>query len=477
MARWSNDMETVTNQDVCWQPGEQTKEIRIRRGFLFRVSLIAGLGGVLYGFDMGIIAAALIFVKKSFSLSTRLQEMVVSIVLVGAMAGAIVGGSIADRIGRKTTLIWGGVLFVVGSLLALWSPNVGILILARGLLGVAIGFTSVTAPVYISELSPPQSRGLLIGLYQFALTLGIVLAELTGYWLTNQQAWRGMFGLGALPAALFLVLIFMLPESPRWLFAQKRNDEACDVLGRYATPESVQLLVDETRLALSIPVEQAWRELFRPAVRMSLLIAVGFTVLQQVTGINTVIYYGPYIFSLAGIASDKSAIFATLLVGVTNMLATLIALVLVDRLGRKPLLYAGVSGMTVCLALLAYSFHSPSAFGAAPGVLAVIALMAYIACFALSMGPIAWILVSEVFPLRVRGRGVAAATLGSGASNFLVSITFLSLINAAGSSVTFLIYGGFCVIALLFVRFFVPETKGRKLETISSAANTARISQ
>ena len=454
-------------------PVPGTQKTRVRPGFLARVSLIAGLGGILYGFDMGIIAAVLVFVRESFTLSTRMEEIVVSVVLVGAMSGAIAGGSIADRIGRRSTLVWGGIVFVVGSLLASWSPDVAILIIARGLLGIAIGFTSVTAPVYVSELAPPQSRGLLIGLYQFALTIGIVLADLVGYWLAGEHAWRTMFGLGAVPAALFLALIFTLPESPRWLFAQNRTAEVQSVLSGYTDSAGANLLIEEIRSALAIRVEQSWSELWKPAVRTSLLIAAGFTVLQQVTGINTIIYYGPQIFALAGITSNRNAIFATLLVAVTNMLATIIALVLVDRVGRKPLLYAGLSGMTACLILLAYSFHAPTAFGAAPGVVATICLMIYITCFAFSMGPIAWILVAEVFPLRVRGRGVAAASLGSGASNFVVSMTFLSLIDAAGSSITFLIYAAFCILTLLFVGFIVPETKGRELETISAEANGA----
>jgi sugar porter (SP) family MFS transporter len=448
-------------------------ETRVKRGFLWRVSFIAGLGGILYGFDMGVIAGAMVFVRDSFTLSTRLEEIVVSVVLVGAMVGAVAGGSIADRIGRRATLLWGGAIFLAGSLLAFWSPNVTTLIVARGLLGIAIGFTSVTAPVYISELAPPQSRGLLIGLYQFALTIGIVLADLAGYWLAAQHAWRLMFGLGALPATLLVVLVVTLPESPRWLYAQNRLAEVQRVLTSYTDEAGARSLIEEIRAALAIPVEQRWSELWSPAVRTSLLIAVGFTVLQQVTGINTIIYYGPRIFALAGITSNRNAIFATLLVAVTNMLATIIALVLVDRVGRKPLLYAGLGGMTICLVLLAYSFHS-AAFGAAPGVVATICLMVYITCFAFSMGPIAWILVSEVFPLRVRGRGVAAASLGSGASNFLVSMTFLSLIKAAGSSFTFLIYAVFCVLTVLFVRFIVPETRGRELETISSEANAVK---
>jgi sugar porter (SP) family MFS transporter len=432
------------------------------------VSVIAGLGGILYGFDMGIIAAALIFVRESFSLSTRMEEWVVSSVLLGAMTGALLGGSTADRLGRRSTLFWGGALFIVGSFLAFVSPNASTLIAARALLGLAIGFTSVTAPVYVSELAPPASRGTLIGLYQFALTVGIALADLVGYLSAAHRAWRLMFGLGALPAALFVLLLLTLPESPRWLFAQNRIAEAQLILASYTNEAGSKLFVQDIYSALQMKIEKRWSALWSPAVRGSLLIAVGFTVLQQVTGINTIIYYGPQIFALAGITSNKNAIFATLVVAVTNVLATIIALVLVDRAGRKPLLYTGVGGMTLSLLLLAYSFHSPAAFGAGPGVIATFCLMVYITCFAFSMGPIAWILASEVFPLPLRGRGMAAATLGSGASNFVVSLTFLSLIQLAGNSITFLIYGLFCIVTLLFVRFVVPETKGLALESISS---------
>lgn len=455
-------------------PGLKTRaNPLVRRGFLWRVSFIAGLGGILYGYDMGIIAAALIFVRSSFSLTTQMEEIVVSIVLIGAMLGAIYGGTIADRIGRRATLLWGGGIFILGSILALWSPNVATLIAARTLLGIAIGFTSVTAPVYVSELSPPQSRGMLIGLYQFALTVGIALADMVGYWLANQQAWRLMFGIGAIPAVVFLFMILTLPESPRWLFAQDRSADAQRVLDSYTDANGAQLLLDDIRSGLSTRVETRWSALWSPAVRGSLVIAVGFTVLQQVTGINTIIYYGPQIFSLAGITSNSNAIFATLLVAITNVLATVVALVLVDRIGRKPLLYAGVGGMTVSLLVLAFAFHYQAALGSSLGMLATVCLMVYITCFAASMGPIAWILVAEVFPLRLRGRGVAAATLGSGIANFVVSLTFLSLIKAAGNSLTFVLYGVFCILTLLFTRFIIPETKGRELESISATSAVA----
>jgi sugar porter (SP) family MFS transporter len=443
------------------------------RGFLLKVSFIAGLGGILYGYDMGIIAAALIFVRSSFTLSTQMEEVVVSVVLVGAMLGAVLGGSLADRFGRRAILISGGGVFIVGSLLAPWSPDVWVLIVARMFLGLAIGFTSVTAPVYVSELAPPQSRGMLIGLYQFALTLGIALADLVGYWLASGHSWRLMFGLGAIPAALFLLLVLTVPESPRWLVAQGRMREAEGVLRTYTDEAGTQVLLGDIRTSLTIAVERRWSALWSPAVRGALLIAVGFTVLQQVTGINTVFYYGPQIFLLAGISSDKSAIFSTLILAVLNVLATVIALPLVDRVGRKPLLYWGVGGMTLSLFLLSYAFHNQTALGSSLGMVATACLVVYITCFAFSMGPIAWILVAEVFPLRLRGRGAAAATLGSGAANSLVAFTFLSLIKAAGNSMTFTIYGGFCVLTLLFVRFVIPETKGRELESISAPQTAA----
>jgi len=432
-----------------------------------KISLIAGLGGLLYGYDMGIIAAAMVFLRTAFHLSTESQSWVVSIVLVGAMAGALTGGALADGWGRRPTMMAGGILFVAGSTLAMFAPSVAVIIVARALLGVAVGFNSVTAPVYVSELAPPESRGRLVGLYQFTLTCGIALADLVGYWLASSGSWRLMFGLGAIPALLFLLLVFGVPESPRWLLAHGRDSEAVAILESYAGASGAAAILEDLRASLRTAVERRWSALFAPAARRGLIIAVGFTILQQVTGINTVIYYGPRIFALAGVASNQSAIFATFVIAVMNVLATIIALVLVDRVGRKPLLYWGVGGMTASLFVLAFAFHAKEALGASLGLVAAACLSVYIVCFACSMGPIAWILVAEVFPLRLRSRGAAAATLGSGLSNFLVSLTFLSLIEMAGNSATFALYGGFCVLTLLFVRYIVPETKGRELESIS----------
>jgi sugar porter (SP) family MFS transporter len=439
----------------------------VNHGFILRISSIAALGGVLYGYDMGIIAAAAIFVKRSFALSTVAEELVVSIVLIGAMTGAIIGGAVADRIGRRATLVWAAGIFIVGSVLAPLATNVTVLIVARAIIGLGIGFTSVTAPVYVSELAPPQWRGMLIGLYQFALTIGIALADLVGYLLANQEAWRLMFGLAVVPTVLFLAVILTVPESPRWLFAHSREKDAENVLLSYTDAAGAQQFLKDIQEGLKAPVEQRWSALWSPAVRGSLFIAVGMTVLQQVTGINTIIYYGPQIFALAGSASHGSAILATFVVAIVNVVGTVVGISLVDKVGRKPLLYVGVTGMTVALFALSYAFSHSATLGPSLGLTAIVCLMTYIACFAFSLGAIAWILVAEVFPLRVRGRGVAAGTLGSGISNFIVSITFLSLIEAIGSARTFAIYGAMSIVTLLFVRFIVPETCGRDLESIS----------
>jgi sugar porter (SP) family MFS transporter len=442
---------------------------QVNHAFLTRISFIAALGGVLYGYDMGIIAAALIFVKRSFNLSTQMEEWVVSIVLVGAMIGALVGGAVSDRIGRRATLVWAGIIFIAGSVIAPLSPNVMVLIGARFVIGLGIGFTSVTAPVYVSELAPPQSRGMMIGLYQFALTIGIALADLVGYWLATREAWRLMFAIAAVPTLFFLAVILTVPESPRWLFAHSREQEAEKVLLGYTDAGGAQQFLADIREGLKTKMEQSWAALWTPAVRPFVFIAAGMTVLQQVTGINTIIYYGPQIFELAGISSHSNSILATFVVAVVNVIGTVVGITLVDRVGRKPLLYVGVGGMTVALFALAYSFNHQATLGSLLGVMAIGCLVLYIACFAFSLGAIAWILVSEVFPLRVRGRGVAIATLFSGISNFIVSQTFLSLIEKAGTAWTFALFGIMSIVCLLFVRFVVPETAGRDLESISAS--------
>ncbi len=276
-----------------------------------------------------------------------------------------------------------------------------------------------------------------------------------------------MFGIAVVPTLLFLGAILTVPESPRWLFAHDRQSQAKAVLRSYTDEDGARELLRDIEEGLKAPVEQRWSALWSPQVRGAVFIAAGFTILQQVTGINAVIYYGPRIFELAGVATHTNAIFATLLVAIMNVLATIVGIALVDRVGRKPLLYVGVSGMTVALFVLSWGFGHREWHGAHLGIIALVSLLGYIGCFAFSMGAIAWILVSEVFPLRVRGRGVAVATLASGISNFGLSLTFLSIINTVGDANTFAIFGSLGVVTLIFIWFVVPETCGRDLESIS----------
>ena len=316
----------------------------VNQAFIRRVSFIAGLGGILYGFDMGVIAAALIYVRDSFHLSTVMQEVLVIAVLIGVMIGALVGGTVADRIGRRKTLVWGAVLFIVGSILGsviaqclrvVRCPRAardrGRLHFGHGS-GLCVRARSPAIARHADRVVPVCSH------------LGIALADLVGYWFAASQGWRWMFAFGLIPAVLFLFMVLTVPESPRWLFVQNRLAEAESVLKSYTDEAGASLLLEDIRVSLMTKMERRWSALWSPAVRGSLFIAVGFMVLIPATGINAILYYGPQIFSLAGIGSNKSAIFATFLVAITNVLATVIASVLVDRLGRKPLLYAGSAG-------------------------------------------------------------------------------------------------------------------------------------
>ena len=442
-------------------------EIQVNRAFLWRMSIIGALAGLLYGYDIGIIDAAMLFANDLFKLTDFMQEIVVSAVLVGAMVGGLAGGQIADRIGRKSTLLWGCAIFIAGSMLAQYAVGFYSLILARFVLGLSIGFTSVTAPVYLSELSPPKSRGKIVGLYQLALTLGIALSNLVGWLLADAKDWRHMFGVGAIPAAILFVLTLTLPESPRWLCAKGLFDKASTILHSYTNPEGAAFLLDEIRGALKNSVKTSWSALFSKNVRPYLFIASVFLMLLAVTGINAVIYYGAQIFTFAGIAEAKAAIECNLLVTALNVIATIIGLLLIDKVGRKVLTYFGTAGMTIALFTLALAFYNKAFFGPALGAIAISCLCLYIICFGFSLGVIGWVLASEVFPLPVRGRGIAAASTAYGLVNMLVSLTFLSLVTAMGAPLTFATYGFFCIVTLVFTKFAVPETKGVELEEIS----------
>ena len=438
-----------------------------RGRYVVFISSVAALGGLLFGYDTGVIAGAILFIQKTFVLDTQMQEIVVSVVLIGAIIGAFLAGGAADQFGRRWTLITAGIVFAVGALLSAFAPSVAVLLAGRFIVGLAIGVSSVAAPLYISEAAPRDSRGALVSLYQLAITIGILAAALVDYVLASSANWGLMLGLAIVPSVLLVGGMITMPESPRWLFAQGRNAEARDVLIRTRAEAEVEHAVADIQSSLTVH-QGSLRDLFAPNVRGALGIGVALAILQQITGINTVIYYGPQIFKMAGFSSDSISILATLGVDMVNALMTIVAIVLIDRVGRKPLLYTGIAGMAIALFALAYSFaHGASG---ALGAITLVALMLYVGCFAFSLGPICWLILSEIYPLRVRGRAMSIATLANWAANFVVSFVFLTMINAFGSTWTFAIYGIVCLITIWFVRVFIRETKSLELDSISTAA-------
>ena len=435
-------------------------------GFVYVAAAISALGGMLFGYDTGVISGAILFISKDFSLTQLQVEIVVSCVLIGALIGAMTGGILADRFGRRRVIIATATLFVGGAILTALSPTFTLLISGRIIVGAAIGVASFTTPLYISEVSPVKIRGRLVSINQVALTSGIVISYLVDYALADIQGWRWMFGLAAVPAAILAVGMFWLPESPRWLVSKNLIDSARTVLERIRRTKDVGTELDDIQSSLAVQ-SGGWRDLFTPLIRPALIVGVGLAILQQITGINTVIYYAPMIFEFTGAKSASASILATIGVGVVNVAMTVVALLLVDRVGRRPLLLIGLTGMIIGLGVLGLAFQLPSLSGSL-GWIAEISLMLYVGAFAIGLGPVFWLLISEIYPLKIRGVAMSVATSANWGANLFVALTFLTLIQATGRSSTFWIYGLVGIGAWLFTWFYVPETKGRSLEDIES---------
>jgi sugar porter (SP) family MFS transporter len=441
--------------------------------FVHIAALFAALGGLLFGYDTGVISGALIFIKRDFNLTTIAEEIVVSGVLLGATIGAIIGGRLADRFGRRRILLVTATIFGVGALASAFSPSPAVLIVSRIVLGVAIGLSSTTVPVYLAEVSPPDARGWIVSLFQLAVTAGIVSAYLVDYAVASVGGWRWMLGLAVAPALVFGAGMFFLPETPRWLIRSGRHEIARSVLLRIRDNVDVDLEITEIQTSLAQQEQRGtWADLLHRHVRPALIVGLGLAVFQQITGINTVIYYAPKILQSAGFASASGAILATAEVGVVNFAMTIVAMLLVDRAGRRPLLLIGIAGMIVTLAVLAFGFHGTNQSNNLAWI-AVICLMGYVASFAVSLGPIFWLLIAEIYPLKVRGLAEGTAATFNWASNLIVSLTFLTLLEKLGPSYTFALYAFASVASWLFAYYLVPETKGRTLEQIEAFWRTS----
>ncbi|HEU5198025.1 MAG TPA: sugar porter family MFS transporter [Ktedonobacterales bacterium] len=453
-------------QDQNFQQDQIRTPKTLTRGrrYAYIVSAVAALGGLLFGYDTGVISGALLYLNPAFHLSSTTSEIAVSVVLIGAILGAAAGGRMADTLGRKKSLIILGIIFACGAILTALSPNLGFFIAFRIVVGFGIGAASMITPMYIAELAPPAIRGALVTFNQLAVTVGIAVA----YWVDLAFAnagmgWRPMFAVAFIPGSILAIGMFFLSETPRWLAGKNRWDDASAALEHTLHGEQKQQELQEIRTSLEEERKTSVKELFTPGLRLALLVAVGLAVFQQFVGINTVIYYAPTIFGYAGFSSASAAILATSIVGVVNVLATILSLLLVDHVGRRPLLLTGVSGMIVTLAAMGVVFLIGPEHA---GWFVLICLLVYILSFAIGMGPVFWLMSAEMFPNRLRASGASIATIANWGANLLVSITFLTLIGVAGKPATFWIYAFLAVLALLFCWWLVPETKGKTLERI-----------
>ncbi len=435
--------------------------------FVTGIALLAALGGMLFGFDTGVISGALPYLAKEFNLGSLGQSWVVGSLLLGAVVGAFISGKLADSLSRKWTKFVSGCIFTVGGLWSALSPDAASLIASRVLLGLAVGTSSFVAPMYIAEHSPPKLRGGMTALNQFAgITFGILLAYVADFALVGlSDNWRWMLGLEAVPGLALAVAMVFVPHTPRWLVQQSRTDEAAHVL------ERTRPGVDPRREVREIEhVAQAQRtfglgQLLGPKMRLLLLVGVGLAVFQQVLGINTVIYFGTTILHFTGLDLSTS-VGETVFIGAVNFVFAGIAVLLIDKVGRKPLLVLSAVGCTIALVVLGFYFYQGSSFEHANAGIALGALLGYLAFFELGLGPVFWVMIAEIYPLRSRPKAMAVATMFNWGFNFLVSYYFLQMTDLLGKAGTFWLYAGLGVCAAVFFVVFVPETRERSLEQI-----------
>jgi SP family arabinose:H+ symporter-like MFS transporter len=432
------------------------------KSYVIYVSVVAALGGLLFGFDTAIIAGAARFLKERFALSAFGEGLAVSIVLVGCMAGAAIAGTVSDRLGRRRFMFISAVLFFISALGCAIPQNLLQFLVFRFVGGLAIGSASIVSPLYISEVAPPKIRGALVSVNQLAIVTGILMSYFVSWVLVGAGAsnWRWMFATGAIPAVIFFLFVLGVPESPRWLVKQGREEEASTILTRLNGREIAAAEIRSINEALALE-GGSLKELLQPGFRTALLIGVFLAVFQQITGINAVIYYAPRFFEAAGLARS-SALFQSALIGVVNVVFTLVAIALVDRLGRKPMLIAGSAGMGASFILLGAAFK----FQLFSGGLVLLFTLLYIAFFAMTLGPIVWVVIAEIFPTRIRGRAMAIATVALWLADFAVSLTFPIIADKLHESFAFWLYAGMCLINLVFIWTVLPETKGKSLEEI-----------
>lgn len=432
----------------------------MKKGFKFTwfslfAAMIAAIGGFLLGYNQAVVAGAAIFLEKDFHLSTFQQEFTVSILLIGALIGATFGGILADRIGRKKSLFLSTILFFIGTALLATADTLLIVMIGRSVCGFAVGIVSLVVPLYIAEMSDPSHRGIFVSLNQLAITLGILGAYVINYIFSGLGEWKSMFGSGLVPAIVMFLGLFFLPETPSYLASIGKFEKAKKILSKIRVVKSDEEVIIKEGVTKE---KEKWKHLFDKKIRPALAIGIGMSILQQLSGINGVIFYAPKIFQMAGFVLAQNAILASISIGVINVVMTIVALCLIDLIGRRPLLIIGLIGMAVSLIFLGSSFLF---FKEYLGIIAIICIITYIAFFAISLGPVPWLLFSEIFPLAIRGRAMSIAFFINWIVNYLVSLTFLTFTEIMGPGITFWGFAAVSIFGLWFVVIKIPETKGK----------------
>jgi SP family galactose:H+ symporter-like MFS transporter len=443
---------------------------------IYFVAAVAAIAGMLFGFDEGVIAGALHTLRSQFAITAWDEGLMTAAVPLGALFGALIAGYAADRYGRRKTLIAASILFIVGALVASAITAIWMLSAARLMLGVAIGIAAMVAPLYISENAPASRRGMLISIYQLAVTLGILGAYIVNFALG--EAWRIMFLLGALPAFALFIGMVVLDETPRWLVAKGRNQQALAALARIRAepPESVNVRNELADIESAYAAERSrpaarWSDLLSPVAKPALIVGIGLFLLQQLSGINAVIYFAPTVFQEAGFDTHDTQILATIGIGIINVAMTVVGMALIDRIGRRRLLALGFIGATLSLGLIAVGALTEAQW---LDIVASIGLALYIASFAVSIGPLPWVMMAEIFPHHVRGLGMSAATLANWGFNFLVVFSFPAMVSGLGLGGVFTIYALACLAGVAFTFRCVPETSGVTLEQIEAHLKSGR---
>ncbi len=440
-------------------------------GYIYRISIVAAIGGLLFGYDTAVIAGAIGFLRDKFELSAAMMGWAASSAIIGCAFGAMFAGKLSDEFGRKKVLILTAILFAISAIGSAIPNNLTQFAIARFIGGLGVGAASMLSPLYISEVAPANIRGKLVTGYQLAIVLGIQLIYFVNLQISNlgdetwniDFGWRYMLGSEALPAVLFLVMLAMVPESPRWLSKIGRRDDSRDILQKINGDSKAAEIQSEIDEALK-QEKGTIRELLAPGLRKALVVGVFLAIFSQITGINAIMYYAPEIFKSVGFGTE-SALLQTVIIGSCNIIFTFVALWLIDRAGRRPLLLYGVSGMAFCLAAVGTVFYLDLASG--PWVLVFI--LGFVACFAASLGPIPWVIISEIFPTKTRGQAMSLSVLMLWISVYIVTQFFPILLESIGGAFTFWIFMVNAVILVIFVYLRVPETKGKTLEEIEKS--------